>query len=391
MAFQKKSDKYKAAVGKPVAGIFAKVKQYPKITLVILILSPLVLLWLIASNNVPTQSKKPSGKAVQVKISQQNPQELAEQATLALRQHNTDKFLELLDSRIKDPNIVNSQGDSLLLAAATLGNRDAVLALLAKGADVNKQNYNTRDTAILRSIYMDQDDIAEILTYADANLNLTNNYRQSPMGLAIEKQKGKLVELFLSHGVKVGVNGKTLLRSSASKNFVGVFGMLKGGVDPNVTNEKGNTPLIISASLGDNLSVKHLLAYRADVNAANLEGDTALIYAARYNHPETVLELFVPFPMKDKVNINAQNKRGETALYWAALKGYAPIVKILLAYDADKTIKTNAGVTAYQIAKKYQHKEVMKLLKMNLNKLKISFNEDLAARQDSSKNNKKSE
>ena len=172
----------------------------------------------------------------------------------------------------------------------------------------------------------------------------------------------------------------------ATKNFVGILGMLKGGINPNIKNSKGNTPLIISASLGDSLAVTNLLAYRADINATNNEGDTALIYAARYNHPETVLVLFSPLAQKqEKVNINAQNNKGETALYWAALKGYAPVVKALLAYDADKKIKTNEGLTAYDAAKRYQHKDVMKLLKMNLNKLKQSFNEDLSALQNQPK------
>ena len=59
---------------------------------------------------------------------------------------------------------------------------DAVQRLLALGADVNKQNAYTRDTAILRSVYGDHDEITRLLIYADADLNLPNNYRQTPMG-----------------------------------------------------------------------------------------------------------------------------------------------------------------------------------------------------------------
>ena len=157
--------------------------------------------------------------------------------------------------------------------------------------------------------------------------------------------------------------------------------MLKGGVNPNVQNEQGNTPLIISSSVGDSIAVQNLLAYRADVNMANKEGDTALIYAARFNHPDTVLLLFSPVALQNRPNVNAQNKRGETALHWAAAKGYAPVVKILLAYDADKNLKTAAGLSAVDVAKKYQRKEVIQLMNMDLNKLKESFNQDQLARQ----------
>ncbi|MBO7238191.1 MAG: ankyrin repeat domain-containing protein [Elusimicrobiaceae bacterium] len=380
MAFDKNSSKLTATTDKVAKQSFSPGRKKTRLVLAALIALPLIALLAFTLLNSSSQNKKPSEKAVQLQPKQPSNQALAEEATLALRKGDVDGFINLLNTKIKDPNIVNSQGDSLLLVASTLGYTDAVRWLLSMGADVNMQNYNTRDTAVLRSVYMDHNEVTRMLVYAHADLNIANNYRQTPMSIAIEKQNGGLVDLFLMNGVKAGVNGDTLLRSVANKNFVGVMAMLKGGVDPNIQNAKGNTPLIISASLGDNLSVKNLLAYRANVNAANDEGNTALIYAARYNHPETVLLLFSPQLMQYRADVNAQNNLGETALYWAALKGYAPIVKILLAYDADKNIKTKAGMTAMDVARQYQRKEVMRLLNMNINQLKASFNREQQAR-----------
>ena len=380
MAFDKNSSKLTATTDKVAKQSFSPGRKKTRLVLAALIALPLIALLAFTLLNSSSQNKKPSEKAVQLQPKQPSNQALAEEATLALRKGDVDGFINLLNTKIKDPNIVNSQGDSLLLVASTLGYTDAVRWLLSMGADVNMQNYHTRETAVLRSVYMDHNEVTRMLVYAHADLNIANNYRQTPMSIAIEKQNGGLVDLFLMNGVKAGVNGDTLLRSVANKNFVGVMAMLKGGVDPNIQNAKGNTPLIISASLGDNLSVKNLLAYRANVNAANDEGNTALIYAARYNHPETVLLLFSPQLMQYRADVNAQNNLGETALYWAALKGYAPIVKILLAYDADKNIKTKAGMTAMDVARQYQRKEVMRLLNMNINQLKASFNREQQAR-----------
>ena len=380
---------------KPIPTVSSKQKNHSAVSdksrvslLLVLLLIPLVVLLAYTFFDSFSQNFKPSPQDFQIKV-RQTPQELAEQATRALEQGDTPSFMQLAEGKIQDPNIVNAQGDSLLIAAATHGNVEAAQWLLAAGADVNKQNYNTGDTAILRSITNDHDDVTQLLVYAKANLNLTNNYQQTPLELAIEKQKWDLVQLFLRNGVKAGLNGQTLLRSSATQNFVGVFGMLKGGVNPNVKNEKGNTPLIISASLGDSLSVQNLLAYQADVNQANNEGNTPLIYAARYNHPQTVLILFSPLPMQDPVNVNAQNKKGETALYWAALKGYAPIVKILLAYDADKNIPTKEGITPLDIATHYNRQAVLDLMDMDLNELKKSFNQEQEERIQAAKNKEK--
>ena len=376
MLFKKNTSKVVVTQKKPIPGIINKAR--PKLLFIVLgvALVPFLLLVLWTLFTSSSSSKKQKTKVPEIIVTQ-TPQELAEEATQALIKGDTVEFINLLDTKIKDPNLVNSKGDTLLIAAATLGNEDAVQRLLSMGADVNRQNYDTRDTAILRSIAQDHDRITQMLLYEHANLNLPNNYRQTPMGLAVEKQKGVLIDLFLSNGVKAGLDGETLLRASAKKNLVGVIAMLKGGVNPNVSNSKGNTPLIISASLGDTAAVRELIAYRANVNAANLEGNTPLIYAARYNHLDTVLALNAPLTMQYRLDLNMQNKKGETALYWAAQKGYAPIVQALLAYDADKSLKTAEGLTALDIAKKNEHKEVVKLLKMNLNKLKDEFNASL--------------
>ncbi len=380
MPLKKPTTRISVTSARPVRQVVQHARRKPYAWLAVVAVVPLLLLFLFTLTSSPTSAGKKPAQAHPPIFVRQTPQEIAEEATAALRKGDTEAFFDILDTKVKDPNIVNSHGDSLLLAAATLGNVDAVQRLLALGADVNKQNAYTRDTAILRSVYGDHDEITRLLIYADADLNLPNNYRQTPMGLAVEKQKGQLVDLFLTSGVKAGLNKETLLRASANKNYVGVLGMLKGGVDPNAKNAPGNTPLIISASLGDTQSVRALLAYRADVNAANNDGNTALIYAARYNHPETLLALLAPLTMQYRADINMQNKRGETALYWAAQKGYAPVVKILLANGADKTLKSTSGQTALDVAQKYRRQEVIKYLQMPLNQVKELYNQALESK-----------
>lgn len=369
----------KSGTIKPVNKVLEKAQKKPKFWIITLALIPLLGMLVFTLKGGMSHAKPRKVGNINVIISRQTPQEIAEEATLALRKGDTAAFLDILDTKVKDPNVYNSYGDTLLIAAATMGNVEAVQRLLAMNADVNKQNTYSRDTAVLRSVSADHDEITNLLVHENANLNLPNNYRQTPMGIAVEKQKGQLVDLFLTKGVTAGVDADTLFRAVAKKNFVGVVGMLKGGVDPNVKNAQGNTPLIISSSLGDTAAVRNLLAYNADVNATNNEGNTALIYAARYNHPNTILVLLSALTMQYKTDLNMQNKRGETALYWAAAKGYAPVVKILLAQDADRTLKTTAGLTAYDAAKKYKRQQVIALFDMPVKDLKDSYNQDIAS------------
>lgn len=318
----------------------------------------------------------PKGRLEKIVV-KQTATELAEEATAVLRKGNNTAFFDLLDSKIKDVNAPNGRGNTLLMEAVNLGNEDAVQQLLALGADVNRTNPATRDTPLIRALEFSAEKkqnppnwdlinrktrIAGQLLYAGADANVENNYKQSPMGLAVENQLGELVDAFLAGGgVTVGVNENTLFRSVATKNLVGVLGMLKGGVKPNVKNEKGNTPLIISASIGDLPAVKALMSYGADVNAANKAGNTALIYAARYNQPKVIKELLRPYSLVAPLDVDMQNEKKETALYWAASKGYEEAVLRLLDAGADPSLATKAGVTPLQAAEKNKRTKIVPL------------------------------
>lgn len=348
-----------------VAKTVQTVQKKPWVTLAIVAAIPLVVLlfFTLKSSWVPFKHSKVKPNQILVT---QTPTELADQATELLRQNDTNGFVDMLTTRIPDANIVNTQGDPLLLVAASIGNYPAVEELILSGVDVNKPNAFTKDTALLRSLYNNHTEIAQRLVYSGADINMVNNYRHSPLYVALEKQNVALIELFLTNGVKEGLTPQYLFRSAARKNEMGVLAMLKGGISPNIVNEKGNTPLIISASLGDLPSLQDLLAYRADVNAANNEGNTALIYAARYNHPQAIKMLLLPQTMQTPLDVNAQNKAGETALYWGAAKGNVEVVKRLLAAGADPTIAARNGLVPYAVAKQNGRKEVLDWLNKDI-------------------------
>ena len=352
------------------------VKQKPWVALGIIAAIPVLLLlaFTFKSGYSPAKKKGKYDKIVTVKT----PIEIADEATTLLQKRDTAGFIEFLDQEVgSNLNIVNSKGDTLLMVAATLNNDEAVRQLILAGADVNKANAFTKDTALLRSLYYaDNVEIARQLVYSGADINVKNNYNHTPLFLALEKQKGELIDLFLSSGVREGLSADYLFRAAAKKNYMGVLAMLKGGIDPNVRNEKNNTPLIISSSLGDVNSVRALLAYRADVNAANSDGNTSLIYAARYNHPEVVKELLTPQSLQAPIDIDAQNKLGQTALYWAAAKGNEEVVRRLIAADADTTLAANDGLIPYRIAQKNNRTQVLPWFEKNLTEVKNSVIEE---------------
>ena len=368
---KKNSTKVSVGSERKLPEAFSVLTKKPLITLAVIAAVPVVLMLAFTFKSGYTPNSK-SGKFDKIVVVK-TPTEIADDATAALQKKDTQTFLNILNEQTRnDPNIVNSKGDPLIVAAATMGNLEAVQQLILNGADVNKVNAFNKDTALLRSLYGNFPEITRLLVYSGADINAVNNYNHSPMYLALEKKQAEFIDLFLTSGVREGLNAANLFRASAQKNSMGVLAMLKGGVDPNVKNNQGNTPLIISASLGDVPSVQSLMAYRADVNAANNNGNTALIYAARYNHPEIIRELLKPQTMQAPLDVNMQNKQGQTALYWGAAKGYEEVVRRLLAADADPTIAAKDGLIPYMIARKNKRGQVLEWFNKDLREVKNS-------------------
>ena len=375
----KKTSKFSTLSRSAFSKILTLISKQPLLALAVIALVPFFILVAFTFKGGYNLPVKKGGKARQITVAK-TPAERADKATELLQKRDTEGFIQMLE-KLPDVNIVNTKGDTLLLAAATLGDLQASHKLILSGADVNKRNLFTGDTPLLRALYFAPDsDIPQLLVSFGADINAVNNYKQSPMFLALEKQRGDLVDLFLSNGVKEGLNADYLFRACAKKNSMGVVAMLKGGISPNQVDSKGNTPLIIAASQGDVESVQTLLAYQADINAANNQGNTALIYASLNNHLPGVRDLLRPQTLQAPIDVDAQNKEGQTALYWAAAKGYTDIVKRLLAADADTTLAANNKLVPYLAAKRNHKTDVLPWFEKDLTEVKNSvIEEDNAA------------
>ena len=84
---------------------------------------------------------------------------------------------------------------------------------------------------------------------------------------------------------------------------------------------------------------------KADVNARDKDGWTALMFAAAGGAAESVKVL-----LDAGADVNARNEDGLTALIAAALSGTAENVKVLLDAGADASHKDKDGKTAWDLA-----------------------------------------
>jgi len=123
--------------------------------------------------------------------------------------------------------------------------------------------------------------------------------------------------------------------------------LILAGADPSLTDNDRLTPLM-AAAWNCHLDVATLLLERkANVNASNSNGDTALMNAAQSCDDGKMVALL----LRAGASVNSRDKKGDTALTTAAFYGNELAVIELVAAGADVNAKTVAGETALTIAK----------------------------------------
>ncbi len=139
----------------------------------------------------------------------------------------------------------------------------------------------------------------------------------------------------------VDVGERTPLCTAAMRNSTDCLNiLLDAGASLEFPSRYG-TPLWTAAAFGSNECLNALIARGALVNAANVNGRTALDIAASQGNVECLKTL-----IKAGALLNAASKDGITALHLAARDGNAECLKILIEAGASLTATTKLGETA---------------------------------------------
>ena len=134
-------------------------------------------------------------------------------------------------------------------------------------------------------------------------------------------------------------------------------GYIAKGVDVNVTDEDGATPLLMACCYGHTSCVDVLLKANADPNVAGKHGITPVFFACQENHP-SCLKLLIA----RGANLDTPNSQdGGTPLYIACSKNNVECLRMLCEAGADVNKPRVDGSTGLQTAMRKKHKECVKL------------------------------
>ena len=193
-----------------------------------------------------------------------------------------------------DINAMDSSGRTLLTWAGRKGLQPAVKLLLAHpNIEVNAKGSDGW-TVLMWAAYLGHEAIVnQLLAHPNIEVNTLSNGR-NPLLLAAEEGHETVVKHLLSHSnIDVNVtdnNGWTALMWAAHIGHEAVIKHLLAQPDTEVnTLTDGWTPLLLAAEGGHETVIKQLLIHtNIDVNVTDNDGRTALMRAARDNHPEIV-------------------------------------------------------------------------------------------------------
>ena len=293
---------------------------------------------------------------------------------LAVERGESDLVKRFLDAGI-DPDTVVKDGRTALLHAVQSGHLAVVQTLIAAGARVDGC------PAVAEATREGSLEMVAALREGGVVMPPTRDKGRTAADMA--KERGHATSTATQEKMQAEV--EALHAAVAANDLAAVEAAIAQGECINLRGEKGETALMRAVALGQTDIIERLVHPSAgvDLDARNLAGETALIYALRHDIPDRLPELAargvifngdltvngalvrkkggpVSFSNIDiaktliaaGADIHRPDNLGNTPLIHAAAHDHAELVGVLLAKGADPVVRNHKGATAL-------HKAVM--------------------------------
>ncbi|HKY03303.1 MAG TPA: ankyrin repeat domain-containing protein, partial [Blastocatellia bacterium] len=198
---------------------------------------------------------------------------------LAIEDWDTEKAKALI-VQIKDTNITGKWGYPIVTIAALYGQKDVVLALLDKGADVNAKTA-LGSTPLMSAAFDGGVDVAQLLIDRGADISVEDSRGDTALIAAALHGHKRIVQALVAKGAEVdqrNIYGETALICAALAGYPDIVEFLASkGADINARDYGGRTALMWARD--DAETVQALIRNGADYRLVDNEGKTAIILA----------------------------------------------------------------------------------------------------------------
>lgn len=298
--------------------------------------------------------------------------EFFRRAFLALEVETTAAARELAQKSTR-------QYDQSLLRYAKTDETNKIKDLVEKGANIETTDLKGNTPLILASAY-DKEKAVKLFTSAGANIDAVNHLGQTAL---MQARSGKVVKLLLSGGADVNkqdINKQTALfhflirkeRKLDKEVIKTARHLVSAGGDVDNADRNGLTLLLYATGLNETRDgnpnlVKLLLDLKADINKPDFNGRTPLMIAALRGETEIVSML-----IEKGANINSVDNKKCSALMYAAghnlLRPNIPVMEKLVAGGSLMDAKDRRGWTPLMYAfKRCRKEEVQWLIRKGAN------------------------
>jgi hypothetical protein len=245
-------------------------------------------------------------------------------------------------------------------------------------SDQLKIAWKNEDTEILENILKDKDKIwRDTLDRILIQQVLNKLFKES----VIVEENPKIYEILLKYGADPNqiLDGQSLLdyfvmegldtiddreKSKKIVNMMRKYGAQSLIVTSSDRNQKNLTDLMIDVKLQDKNAVEERLENGVDVNAKDLVGNTALIFAVFGDRGDDNLEI-INLLIENGADVNITNNDGNTLLHELSYAPDLDIIKMLLKNGADINAINEKGesVLDLMIKNTYPNEPLITMLK----------------------------
>lgn len=267
--------------------------------------------------------------------------------------------------------------DINLMIAASKGYSSEVIRLIKMGADVDAVTDQGVTPLILAVLGFKAQTVSTILSF-EPDIDKFTAYNENALLIAVKNNYFEISEILIRAGANINIGDRY---NATPLHYASIYGysdladmLIYYDADLNARTSDGSTPLLGTVWAG-NITIADLLIQNGSkVEEKNNEGFTPFLLSAYFGDT-----LMMDLLYKHGADIFARTDKGYNAMSLAIMSDMQEAVRYLLSLDKNWTGEERSVTDPYTVAAKYQHSDVIELLKQNNVPGKVKYEIDQVA------------